>query len=344
MKNKELDLLIVVNMFLTGFDATTLNTLWVDKNLKMHGLIQAYSRTNRILNSIKTFGNIVCFRNLQKKTDEAIALFGDKEASGIVLLKNFKDYFYGYTDKNGNKKPGYIDLINELKLNYPLDEPRIIGEQNQKDFIALFGSILRMRNILSSFDEFEGNDLLEDRDFQNYSGRYLDLRDEWKNRREENEIENINDDVVFEIELLKQIEINIDYILLLVKKYHETHSHEQWPEIIYVGCECAIKLQSDYSKDYLIQKENELKATYQKYLKFASNESWKYGNTSFGNKYLTRKYRGHIFKIWINEGRNFGCSKIKNSRYIKDSYYRESFRTLDEAKRFLFNEFYNNWF
>ena len=227
MKNKELDLLIVVNMFLTGFDATTLNTLWVDKNLKMHGLIQAYSRTNRILNSIKTFGNIVCFRNLQKRTDEAIALFGDKEAGGIVLLKNFKDYFYGYTDKKGNKKPGYIDLINELKLNYPLDEPRIEGEQKQKDFIALFGSILRMRNILSSFDEFEGNDLLEDRDFQNYSGRYLDLRDEWKNRREENEIENINDDVVFEIELLKQIEINIDYILLLVKKYHDSHCNDK---------------------------------------------------------------------------------------------------------------------
>jgi len=127
-------------------------------------------------------------------------------------------------------------------------------------------------------------------------------------------------------------------------RYVHILSHEQWPEIIYVGCECAIKLQSDYSKDYLIQKENELIATYQKYLRFASNESWEYGNTSFGNKYLTRKYRGHIFKIWINEGRNFGCSKIKNSRYIKDSYYRESFRTLDEAKRFLFNEFYNNWF
>ena len=118
-------------------------------------------------------------------------------------------------------------LINELKLNYPLDEPRIIGEQKQKDFIALFGSILRMRNILSSFDELEGNDLLEDRDFQNYSGRYLDLRDEWKNRREENEIENINDDVVFEIELLKQIEINIDYILLLVKKYHDSHCNDK---------------------------------------------------------------------------------------------------------------------
>ena len=126
-----------------------------------------------------------------------------------------------------NKKPGYIDLINELKLNYPLDEPRIEGEQKQKDFITLFGSILRMRNILSSFDEFEGNDLLEERDFQNYSGRYLDLRDEWRNRGPKNEVENINDDVVFEIELLKQIEINIDYILLLIKKYHDTHCNDK---------------------------------------------------------------------------------------------------------------------
>lgn len=116
MKNKELDLLIVVNMFLTGFDATTLNTLWVDKNLKMHGLIQAFSRTNRILNSIKTFGNIVCFRNLQKRVDAAISLFGDKNAGGIVLMKSFKDYYYGYESVDGKQMPGYVDMIEELKL------------------------------------------------------------------------------------------------------------------------------------------------------------------------------------------------------------------------------------
>lgn len=113
MKNKELDLLIVVNMFLTGFDATTLNTLWVDKNLKMHGLIQAYSRTNRILNSIKTFGNIVCFRALQKRTDAAIALFGDKEAGGIVTLQSFEDYYKGYEDSKGRHVEGYVDLIDK---------------------------------------------------------------------------------------------------------------------------------------------------------------------------------------------------------------------------------------
>ena len=227
MKNKELDLLIVVNMFLTGFDATTLNTLWVDKNLKMHGLIQAFSRTNRILNSIKTFGNIVCFRNLQRRVDDAISLFGDKNASGIVLLKSFKDYYYGYTDAKDVPHPGYADMIEELMTKFPLSEPQIIGEQNQKDFIALFGAILRMRNLLLSFDEFAGKEILSERDLQDYLGRYQDLRDEWKRRREDKQKEDITDDIVFEIELIKQIEINIDYILLLVKKYHDSHCEDK---------------------------------------------------------------------------------------------------------------------
>lgn len=227
MKNKELDLLIVVNMFLTGFDATTLNTLWVDKNLKMHGLIQAFSRTNRILNSIKTFGNIVCFRNLQRRVDDAISLFGDKNASGIVLLKSFKDYYYGYTDAKDVLHPGYADMIEELATQFPLSEPQIIGEQNQKDFIALFGAILRMRNLLLSFDEFAGKEILSERDLQDYLGRYQDLRDEWKRRREDKQKEDITDDIVFEIELIKQIEINIDYILLLVKKYHDSHCEDK---------------------------------------------------------------------------------------------------------------------
>lgn len=227
MKNKELDLLIVVNMFLTGFDATTLNTLWVDKNLKMHGLIQAFSRTNRILNSIKTFGNIVCFRNLQKRVDEAISLFGDKKASGIVLLKSFKDYYYGYETEDGKQKPGYVDMIGELTEKYPLSQPQIIGEQNQKDFISLFGAILRMRNLLVSFDDFKDKHILSERDLQDYLGRYQDLADEWKNKRKNHESKDITDDVVFEIELIKQIEINIDYILMLVKKYHDTHCEDK---------------------------------------------------------------------------------------------------------------------
>lgn len=227
MKNKELDLLIVVNMFLTGFDATTLNTLWVDKNLKMHGLIQAFSRTNRILNSIKTFGNVVCFRNLQKRVDSAISLFGDKDAGGIVLMQKFDDYYYGYVGMDDKPHPGYVDMIQELAEKFPLIVPQIVGEQNQKEFIALFGAILRMRNLLSSFDEFKGRELISERDLQDYLGRYQDLRDEWREKMKKGEKEDITDDIVFEIELIKQIEINIDYILMLVKKYHDTHCNDK---------------------------------------------------------------------------------------------------------------------
>lgn len=227
MKNKEIDLLIVVNMFLTGFDATTLNTLWVDKNLKMHGLIQAYSRTNRILNSIKTFGNIVCFRNLQRRTDDAISLFGDKDAAGIVLLKSFKDYYYGYKDNKGIEVKGYVNLIDDLFNKFPTDMWPIDSEKKQKEFIVLFGTILKMRNLLSSFDEFEGNEIISDRDFQDYSGKYLDIKDEWKNKQSKKDLEDISDDVVFELELLKQVEINIDYILMLVQKYHDSHCQDK---------------------------------------------------------------------------------------------------------------------
>ncbi|MDD3663589.1 MAG: type I restriction endonuclease subunit R, partial [Candidatus Pacebacteria bacterium] len=226
MKNKELDLLIVVNMFLTGFDATTLNTLWVDKNLKMHGLIQAFSRTNRILNSIKTFGNIVCFRSLQKRVDTAISLFGDKNAGGIVLLRSFKDYYEGYISDNKHM-PGYVDMIENISTKFPVSESRIIGERNQKEFISLFGAILRMRNLLSSFDEFTEKEIISERDLQDYLGKYQDLRDEWKQKRENGERTDIIDDIVFEVELIKQIEINIDYILMLVKKYHDTHGEDK---------------------------------------------------------------------------------------------------------------------
>ena len=226
MKNKEIDLLIVVNMFLTGFDATTLNTLWVDKNLKMHGLMQAFSRTNRILNSIKTFGNIVCFRPLQKKVDEAIALFGDKKASGIVLLRGFNDYYQGYTDEKGTYHEGYKDLIDRLLNEYPLSDVRIEDEEKQKEFLKLFGAILRMKNLLSSFDDFAGNEIVSEIDFQDYCGRYLDLKPEVIASRA-GETVVVNDDIVFEIELIRQIEINIDYIMMLVTKYHDSHCNDR---------------------------------------------------------------------------------------------------------------------
>ena len=235
MKNREIDLLIVVNMFLTGFDATTLGTLWVDKNLRMHGLIQAFSRTNRILNSVKTFGNIVCFRDLEQETNDAIALFGDKDAQGIVLLKSYEDYYYGCTDEKGREQKGYEQRIAELLARFPLGQT-ILGEQNEKDFIVLFGNILRLRNILSAFDRFAGNEILSSIDFQDYTGAYHDLHDKWKPKGGEKD--SIMDDVVFEMELVKQVEVNIDYILMLVTKYHDSNCEDK--EIL-VAIDKAIK-------------------------------------------------------------------------------------------------------
>lgn len=212
LKNRELDLVIVVNMFLTGFDATTLNTLWVDKNLRSHGLIQAYSRTNRILNSVKTYGNIVSFRDLEKATNDALSLFGNKDARGVVLLKPYADY---YTE--------YSKLVGDLLTLFSLSET-IVGEAAQKQFIALFGAILRLRNILVSFDDFAGHEMLSERDFQDYRSIYLNLYAEFRGQ-DAAEKESINDDVVFEIELIKQVEVNVDYIMLLVEQWREARGN-----------------------------------------------------------------------------------------------------------------------
>ncbi len=208
LKNREIDLVIVVNMFLTGFDATTLNTLFADKRLVNHGLLQAYSRTNRILNSVKTYGNIVSFRDLEEETNNAIALFGNKDARGIVLLKPYDDY---YTE--------YAERAQELLTKYP-PGTQIVGEAAQKDFISLFGAILRLQNILTSFDEFADNEILTERQSQDYRSVYLDLYANFR-RIGDADKESINDDIVFEIELIKQVEINVDYILMLVQKWRE---------------------------------------------------------------------------------------------------------------------------
>lgn len=218
MKNREIDLLIVVNMFLTGFDATTLNTLWVDKNLRMHGLIQAYSRTNRILNSIKTFGNIICFRNLEKATNDAIALFGDKEAGGTIVIHTFEDYYNGYQDEDGEWYKGYKELMDELLTKFPLGQD-IIGEKNEKDFIRLFGAILRATNLLTTFDQFETVERLSDRDFQDYLSIYNTLYEKYRNQAKVDAAD-IVDDIEFEMELVRQIEVNIDYILFLIAQLH----------------------------------------------------------------------------------------------------------------------------
>ena len=222
MKNREVDLLIVVNMFLTGFDAKTLNTLWVDKNLRMHGLLQAFSRTNRKLNSVKTFGNIVCFRNLEENTNESLALFGDEKAGGIVVLRNFEDYYEGYDDENGKHHLGYSELVDELLREFPVDQP-IVLEEKQKLFAKLFGNLLKAVNLLQCFDDFKDKVLISERDMQDYQSMYIDVYNKFRNR-EKHDKEDITEDVVFEIELVKQVEVNIDYIMLLVAKYHDEHS------------------------------------------------------------------------------------------------------------------------
>lgn len=219
MKNREIDLLIVVSMFLTGFDATTLNTLWVDKNLRYHGLLQAFSRTNRILNSIKTFGNIICFRDLEQATNDALSIFGNKDACSIVLLKSFCEYYKGWTE-DGKSQKGYVDLIAELQEQFPLPVS-VEGEHAEKNFIRLWGAILRLRNILTSFDEFADKEILSKRNFQDYQSIYLDLYDKLRKHKESDK-ENINDDIIFEIELVKQVTTHIDYILQLVAEYHKS--------------------------------------------------------------------------------------------------------------------------
>lgn len=246
LKNRELDLLVVVDMFLTGFDATTLNTLWVDKYLELHGLIQAFSRTNRILNSIKNCGNIVCFRDLSKNTDEAIALFGDSDAKGIILLKKFSDYYEGYVeqerdvdghpavDNDGNPKmvhkEGYKDLIDRLKKEFPLEPVSFrsdsLSDKKKTDFIVLWGNILRMRNILSCFEEFKGKEILSEGEFQDYKSIYLDFYDEIKEKQKADK-EVVNSEIVFEMDLLKSVDINIDYIEKLILTYHATNQEDK---------------------------------------------------------------------------------------------------------------------
>lgn len=205
LKEREIDLVIVVNMFLTGFDATTLNTLWVDKNLKLHGLLQAFSRTNRILNSVKAFGNIVCFRDLEEATNESIQLFGNKDAGGIVLLRPYREYY-----------DQYAALVAELNAGFDAGSlPE--GEENEQTFVKLYGQILRLRNILTSFDDFAGNELLPSGLLQDFQSTYMILHDKYK-KIAEHDKESIVQDLIFEIELVKQVEINVDYILILVKE------------------------------------------------------------------------------------------------------------------------------
>lgn len=255
MKNRDIDLLIVVGMFLTGFDAKTLNTLWVDKNLKMHGLLQAYSRTNRILNSVKDCGNIVCFRNLEKATNDSFALFGDKNAGGIIILRPFRDYYDGYDDENGHHE-GYVEIVNRLMSQFPLNGlTDMVSEEEKKTFVRLMSQILRVQNMLSPFDQFTPEDdilrqqlqIMSDGERQDYLSWYNHLHEQMVQHDKHNK-EKIADDVEFEMELVKQIQINIDYILMLVQKYHDSQCQDK---------EIALKIQRsiDASPDMRDKKE-----------------------------------------------------------------------------------------
>ncbi|EIA4391028.1 type I restriction endonuclease subunit R [Campylobacter upsaliensis] len=227
LKNRELDLAIVVNMFLTGFDATTLNTLYVDKSLRYHGLLQAYSRTNRILNSVKSFGNIIAFRDLSKATDDALTLFSDENAKGIVFLRSLEEYLQGYTDENGKEHKGYNELLQELTDTFPLESFRqaTLKTSQKKHFLSLFGELLKLRNILEIFDDF--SDLLNDRDKQDYQSHYISTYEEL--RKDKDEQENALDEVEFEVELLAQVEVSIEYILELIAKYHKDQATSYEP-------------------------------------------------------------------------------------------------------------------
>jgi type I restriction enzyme R subunit len=243
MKERELDLLIVVGMFLTGFDATTLNTLWVDKNLQMHGLIQAFSRTNRILNSIKTFGNIVCFRNLEDEVDKALSMYGDRNAGGVVLLKPYGDYL-----------SEYLKRVAQLKASFPLDDSNaLMTDEAKRDLVVTFGSILRLRNILTAWDDFDEDDTLSERELQDYQSAYIET---WRKIRAAHEADaaDIVDDLRFEVELVKMVEVNIDYILQLVQRYHDGNCKDK--EIVLdieraISASLALRDKRDLIEDFI---------------------------------------------------------------------------------------------
>ena len=263
VKSKEIDLLIVVGMFLTGFDAPTLNTLFVDKNLRYHGLIQAFSRTNRIYNATKTFGNIVTFRDLEQATIDAITLFGDKNTKNIVLEKSYKEYMEGFTDiVTGEARRGFVDVVTELEQRFP-NPDEIILEKDKKDFVKLFGEYLRVENVLQNYDEFASLKALQsvdmndseavntfkeqhylndddlavlqtvrmpaERKIQDYRSAYNDIRDWLRQEKLSNETEKSNidwNDVIFEVDLLKSQEINLDYILELIFEHNKKNKNK----------------------------------------------------------------------------------------------------------------------
>lgn len=232
VKEREIDLLIVVGMFLTGFDAPTLNTLFVDKNLRYHGLIQAYSRTNRILNSVKPFGNIVCFRDLEQVTKDAIKLFGDENSVNVILERGYKDYTEGYTDEEtGEQVTGYKELCAELLTKFP-DPTTIERDSDKREFAKLYGEVLKRENTLKNFDEFTDEEhLISDFQMQDFKSTYLKIRDEILKSNKHDDSSNNSpaidfSDVEFQIDLLKTDEINLDYILAQILEKSKENDDE----------------------------------------------------------------------------------------------------------------------
>ncbi|GAA6976712.1 type I restriction endonuclease subunit R [Helicobacter pylori] len=330
VKERKIDLLMVVNMFLTGFDAVRLNTLWVDKNLKYHGLIQAFSRANRILDSVKTHGNIVCFRDLEQDLNDALMLFGNKDAKSIALLRKYEDYLKGYADNN-KEYEGYERLIKRLLTEFPLKEP-IISESQKKDFIKLFGKILKLENILNSFENFKKDDYINPRDFQDYQSKYLDFYDEMRPEKGRDK-EEINDDLIFEIELIKQVEVNIDYILNLIEEFAKEHGVEiqgvktKIEPIINSSIELRNK--KDLIMDFIdkYNKDQEVHAYFQEYIHQKREEEFQ--NIIEENRLNEEKAYSFMQHAFRGGEINFSGTEFpkiieeKPSRFNKNSHYQE---------------------
>jgi type I restriction enzyme R subunit len=282
LKKREIDLVIVVNMFLTGFDSTTLNTLWVDKNLRLHGLLQAFSRTNRILNSVKTYGNIVCFRDLEQATNDSISLFGNKDAGGIVILKPFREYYDEYSS-----------LISELTTKFnPGELPA--SETEQREFINLYNKILRLQNILKSFDDFKGSELLPDRTFQDYQSTYLQIYQDLK-KVDDADKESIVEDLVFEIELVKQVEINVDFILILIRELQGASASE--------NKEIKARISKTVLSSFSLRSKNDL---IEKFVDSINNDSDVEGDW---RKFITEQKRVELEEIIKEENLNAGATE-----------------------------------
>lgn len=341
VKNREVDLLIVVGMFLTGFDAPTLNTLFVDKNLRYHGLLQAFSRTNRIYDATKTFGNIVTFRDLEKHTIDAITLFGDESTANVVLEKSYKEYLEGFKDLvSGEVRKGYVDIVKELKEKFP-DTDNIVKEKDKKEFVKLFGEYLRAENVLQNYDEFtalrdfqkiDANnseaveafkaahfvtdediekmqkiEMLPERVVQDYKSAYNDIR-EWIRREQrgnDSEKSKINwNDVVFEVDLLKSQEINLDYILELIfehnkKKMDKSSLIEEIRRMIRssVGNRAKETLIVDFINDTNLDSIGDKTEIIKAFFEYAQKEQQKEAADLIESEKLNEREAKHFLKI-----------------------------------------------